>query len=50
MKKTVLKSFTIFTVYFSLLKRDSNKGDIFCDIFKNTYLEEHLRTAASSRE
>ena len=33
----------------ALLKRDSNTG-VFCEhweIFKNTYFEEHLRTAAS---
>ena len=33
----------------ALLKRDSNAG-VFCEhweIFKNTYFEEHLRTAAS---
>ena len=33
----------------ALLKRDSNTG-VFCEhweIFKNTYLKEHLRTAAS---
>ena len=27
------------------LKEDSNTGEI-CEIFKNTYFEEHLRTAA----
>ena len=33
----------------ALLKRDLTKG-VFCEhgeIFKNTYFEEHLRTAAS---
>ena len=29
----------------TLLKRDSNTGEIF----KNTYFEEHMRTAASNK-
>ena len=60
-KKAVLKNFAIFTwkhlcwslcviklqTFRSLtfLKRDSNTD--VCEIFKNTYFEEHLRTAAS---
>ena len=33
----------------TLLKRDPNTGDSseYCEIFKNTYFEEHLRTAPS---
>ena len=53
-KKAVLKNFAVFTentcvgVFSSaLLKRDSNTGVLLCEIFKNTYFEEHLRTAAS---
>ena len=30
----------------NLLKRDSNTSVLFCEIFKNTYFEEHLRTTA----
>ena len=31
----------------TLLKRDSNTGEI-CEIFKNTYFEDHLQTTASA--
>ena len=39
-----LKAFKLAT----LLKRDSERG-VFLQIFKNIYLEEHLRTTASER-
>ena len=35
----------------ALLKRDSNMfSSEYCEIFKNTYFEQHLRTAASLPE
>ena len=33
----------------ALLKRDSNIGEI-CEIFKNTYFEEHPRMTASGNK
>ena len=35
----------------TLLKRDSNTGAScqYCEIFKNTYFEEHLRMTASGK-
>ena len=62
-KKGVLKSFTNFTGKHlcwslfliksqalrpaTLLKSESNAG-LSCEIFKNTYFEEHMRTASST--
>ena len=53
-KKAVLKNFALFTgkhpcwsFFSTLLKRDSNTVCYCCEIFKNTYFEEHLRTTAS---
>ena len=52
-KKAVLKNFAIFTGKIAALEFLFNKvgGQLFsceyCEIFKNTYSEENLRTAAS---
>ena len=54
-KKAILKNFAVITgkhlcCSLFLLKRDT-PAQVFsfeyCEIFKNTYFEEHLRTAAS---
>ena len=52
MKKSVLKNFTIFTGKLqtcNLLKKIPTKmfSSEYCKIFKKTYFEEHLLTAAS---
>ena len=54
LKKAVLKNFPIFTGKqtfwpVAFLKRNSDIGVScgYCKIFKTTYLEKHLRTAAS---
>ena len=59
-KKIVVKNFAIFTentcvkVFFNevpgLLKKDTNTSVSYeyCEILKNTYFEEHLRTFAVS--
>ena len=56
MLKSFLKIFAIFTgkhlcwcLFFNYQKRDSSTGVSceYCEIFKETYFEEHLATAAS---
>ena len=52
-KKAVLNNFVIFTgnacvgVFLSTLLKTLTQAFYCCEIFKNTYFEEHLRTAAS---
>ena len=51
MKKAVLKYFAIFTGKLQTLLHSKNTpiqvfSSEYCDIFKNTYLEKHLLTAA----
>ena len=49
MKKAILKNFTIFTEKKKTRVLESSTqvpSSEICEIFKNTYLEEHLQTAA----
>ena len=55
MKKAVLKvsqgkqmCWALYKVYRPLLERDSNTGVFLriCEIFKNTYFEKHMQSAA----
>ena len=58
-KNAVLKNFAIFTgqhlcwsLFFNFIKKRLQQrcftvAKFCCEIFKNTYFEEHLRTAAS---
>ena len=54
MKKAVLKNFAIFTgklqaCNFIKKRLQHRYSSGYCKIFKNTYFEEHLQTAASIR-